>query len=66
MILILYHFVAYHFLMNRVLFLSILRFGWAICPDGWHEDPETQWCYKAFESGFEKTWNAAESWVSAK
>ena len=52
--------------MNRVLFLSILRFGWAICPDGWHKDPETQWCYKTFESGFEKTWNAAESWVSEK
>ena len=47
--------------MNRVLFLSILRFGWAICPDGWHKDPATSWCYKAFESGFEKSWNAAES-----
>ena len=49
--------------MSRVLFLSILRFGWAICPDGWHahKDSDKPWCYKAFESGLEKTWNAAES-----
>ena len=47
--------------MNRVLILLLVRFGWSLCPDGWHGDPQTDWCYKPFESGFEKTWNAAES-----
>jgi len=47
--------------MSRVLILLLVRFGWSLCPDGWHGDPQTDWCYKPFESGFEKTWNAAES-----
>ena len=47
--------------MNRVLILILVRFGWSLCPDGWHGDVQTDWCYKPFESGFEKSWNAAES-----
>ena len=47
--------------MKRELILLLARFGWSLCPDGWHGDPQTDWCYKPFESGFEKSWNAAES-----
>ena len=47
--------------MKRILILLLVRFGWSLCPDGWHGDLQTDWCYKPFESGFEKSWNAAES-----
>ena len=47
--------------MSRLVISVIVRFGWSLCPDGWHADPQTSWCYKPFETGFEKSWNAAES-----